>query len=237
MEDDLICSLTRQVKDEVIENYLTERCLVGLQIEDVQRQADEARLQATKTGVRLSRLVYLMTHPDMSQKLVSLLRVPPDSFWTSFVNREFSRGARFIRVRAFTDRGRFRKLVWEAYQRLYTWMENYRKVYVNLAEECKAVNSNISRFQKNFDLLTILNFLKSLDTTQLERKQFLGENFTADEMASIDQKLYLPPIVFERLEVPEPLTLPHPDAIESGLGDLAAAVYRKYEAYVRSLLE
>jgi hypothetical protein len=236
MEDDLICGLTRQVKEEVIENYLNERCIVGLQIEDVQKLAEETRLRASRTGVRLSRLVYLMTHPDMTQKLVQLLRIPADSFWTSFVSREFSRGTRFIRVRAFTDRGRFRKLVVEAYQRLYTWMEDYRKACVNLAEECKAVNSNITKFQHNFDLLTILNFLKNIDTGELERKQFLGQNFTADEMASVEQKLYLHPILFERLEIPEPLTLPQLETIENRLEDLTTEVYRKYEASVRNLL-
>lgn len=236
MEDDLICSLTRQVKEEVIENYLTERCIVGLQIEDIQRQAEEMRLQASRTGIRLSRLAYLMTHPEMIQKLVQLLRIPPDSFWTDFANRKFTKSVRFIRVRAFTDRGKFRKLVLEAYDRLYTWMEEYRKAHANLIEECKAVNSNIAKFQKNFDLLTILNFLKSMDTHELERKQFLGENFTADELASIDQKLYLPPIALEGFDIPQPLSLPHPDSMESSLEALAAEVFRKHEASVRSLL-
>jgi hypothetical protein len=236
MEEDLICSLTRQVKEEVIENYLTERCIVGLQIEDIERQADDVKILASRTGVRLSRLAYLMTHPDMTQKLVRLLKIPPDSVWVTFTERQFNRGARFIRVRAFTDKGKFKKLTLEAYERLHQWMEDYRKAYANLMEECKAVNTNITKFQKNFDLLTILNFLKSMDTGELERKQYLGENFTADEMASIDQKLYLPPIMFERFGIPEPLSLPRPEAIENALGDLAGEVYRKYEAYVRSLL-
>jgi hypothetical protein len=236
MEDDLICSLTRQVKEEVIENYLTERCIVGLQIEDIQKQAEDLKIMASRTGVRLSRLVYLMIHPDMTQKLLRLLSIPPESAWMSFTDREFNRGARFIRVRAFTDRGKFRKLVWEAYERFYAWMGDYRKAYVNVVEECRAVNTNISKFQNNFDLLTILNFLRNMDTGDLERKQFLGENFTADEMASIDQKLYLPPIMFERFGMLEPLSLPAPEAIETGLGELAGEVYRKYEAYVRNLL-
>lgn len=236
MEDDLICSLTRQVKEEVIENYLTERCIVGLQIEEIQSRAEALKAKAAQTGLRLSRLAHLMTHPDMTLKLLQLLGIPSDSFWSTSADRQFNRGARYIRVRAFTDRGRFRKLVLEAYERLYSWMEEYRKAYEDLMQECRAVNTNISRFQKNFDLLTILSFLKSMDTRELERKQYLGDNFTADEMASIDKKLYLPPIVFERFGIPEPLSLPNPAAIENGLDALASEVYRKYEASVRNLL-
>ncbi len=67
-------------------------------------------------------------------------------------------------------------------------------------------------FSKNFDLLSILGFLKSLDIGDLERKHFLGENFTAEELASVDQKLYIGAIKFEELRVPAPLTLPKPEA-------------------------
>ncbi|MCU0574404.1 MAG: hypothetical protein MUF52_12200 [Syntrophobacteraceae bacterium] len=236
MEDDLICSLTRQVKEEVIENYLTERCIVGLQIEDIQNQVEALKARASKTGLRLSRLAYLMTHRDMTQRLLDLLKIPADSPWASFAERQFTRGTRLIRVRAFTDKGRFKKLVLEAYQRFHGYMEDYRKTHGELMEECKAVNINIAKFQKNFDLLTILSFLKSMDTQELERKQYLGDNFTADEMASIDQKLYLPPIMLEGLGIHEPLTLPHPGTIGPSMEILASDVFRKYEASVRSLL-
>jgi len=236
MEDDLICSLTRQVKEEVIENYLTERCIVGLQIEEIQNRAEELKAKAAKTGVRLSRMAYLMTHPDMTRKLVQILGIPSDSLWAAAVDRHFTRNARYIRVRALTNKRRFRKLVLEAYDRFYFWMKDYRKAYDDFIQDCRAVNSNISRFQKNYDLLTILSFLKSMDTRELERKQYLGENFTADEMASIDQKLYLPPVDVRRFDLPEPLDLPTPDTVESALEDLASEVYRKYESSVRSIL-
>lgn len=236
MEDDLISSLTRQVKEEVIENYLTERCIVGLQIEEIQNRAEGLKNKAAQTGVRLSRLTHLMTHPDMTQRLLDVLGVPPDSPWMTAADRRFNRGAQYIRVRAFTNKGRFRKLVLEAYQRFYSWMEDYRKAYDELIQDCRAVNQNISRFQKNYDLLTILSFLKSMDTRELERKQYLGDNFTADEMASIDQKLYLPPIDIGRFGLPEPLSLPTPAAAENALETLASEVYRKYETSVRKLL-
>jgi len=236
MEDDLISSLTRQVKEEVIENYLTERRIVGLQIEDIEAQAEEARFQALKTGRRLSRLAYLMVQPEMLKKLLDLLNISSPSFWNDCLEKKFSRGIRLIRVRALTDKGKFRKLLLEAYNRLYRWMENYRKVYEELNAECRAVNMNIDKFQKNFDLLTILNFLKSLDPTALERKHYLGENFTAEELSSVDRTLYLHPIRFENLEVPAPPALPEPEAIESALSDLANEIYRRYQDQIKGIM-
>lgn len=236
MEDDLISSLTRQVKEEVIENYLTERRIVGLQIEDIEAQAEEARFQALKTGRRLSRLAYLMVQPEMLKKLLDLLNISSPSFWNDCLEKKFSRGIRLIRVRALTDKGKFRKLLLEAYNRLYRWMENYRKVYEELNAECRAVNMNIDKFQKNFDLLTILNFLKSLDQATLERKHYLGENFTAEELTSIDQKLYLRPINFEKLGIPVPLTLPKPERVEEALSNLAHDIYQKYHRDIKGFM-
>lgn len=39
MDQDLIASLTCQVKEDLIQNYLTERRLVGLQIEEVENSS------------------------------------------------------------------------------------------------------------------------------------------------------------------------------------------------------
>jgi hypothetical protein len=139
-------------------------------------------------------------------------------------------------VRALTDKSKFRKLVLESYSRFCTWMDKYRTGYESLQAECRAVNRNISTFQKNFDLLAIIAFLKSLDTGAIERKRFLGENFTPEELASVDQKLYLRQIAFEKFELPTPIPLPKPDHIETPLGDLAQEVYRKHRAQVKRLM-
>ena len=50
MEDDLVASLTRRVKEEVIENYLLERRLIELQIERLNMQAEETRRLAWTVG-------------------------------------------------------------------------------------------------------------------------------------------------------------------------------------------
>jgi hypothetical protein len=236
MEDDLIAGLTRQVKQEVIENYITERRLIALQIEDIETQASDVRFQALKTGRRLDRLVQLMFGTDKMERLLKALSIPTSSYWAGCLGKQFPKGIRLIRVRAFTDRSRFRKLVLEAYSRLYRWMEKYRESYEDLKGNCAAVNTNIASFQKNFDLLAILNFIKSLDTQQIDKKVFLGENFTPEEVTSLDKKLHMGPIGFEKLDVPEPLSLANPASIEPILENLANEVYVKYETRIKNIL-
>jgi len=236
MEDDLIAGLTRQIKEEVIENYLAERRLVELQIEELNSHADEARFRALKTGRRLSRLGFLVVHPEMRSHLTTLLKIPRPSFWTECLDQESSRGVRFIRVRALTDKAKFRKLFLEAYARFYKWMKKYEESYGLLKSECEAVNSNIKSFQKNFDLLTVLNFLRGLDSTTLERKHYLGANFSAEEMASVEGKLFLRQVSCEKFNVPEPVALPGLEVIEEALSQLALDVYRKYQARVKRMM-
>jgi hypothetical protein len=237
MEEDLIAGLTREVKEEVVEHYLTERRLVELQIEDLRDQARRVRDHSQKTGLRVARLGYLMLHPDMLERLQNLLKLGQHDFWMKHLQRSFGRRVRFIRVSAFRERIKYKKLVLEAYQRLYEWMTKYQKMYEELTAECRAVNGNIESFRRNFDLLTILGFLRSLDVCQLERKQFMGENFTAEELASIDQKLFIPSIDFLKLDVPSPVQLPRPDAMEEKLSTLAADIFSKYQTEARVLMQ
>ncbi len=84
MDEDLISSLTRQIREDIIENYLTERRLIGLQIEEIEKLAEETIGRAHRTGKRLNRLTHLMIHPEMVSQLFALLKVPQPSFWNDY---------------------------------------------------------------------------------------------------------------------------------------------------------
>ncbi len=236
MEDDLVSSLTRQVKEEVIENYLLERRLIDLQIEHLRKQAEETRTHAWIAGRRLDRLAHLMIGREMLQRLLDLLGIAREDFWTTCLDEKFQRRVPLIRVRALTQKGRFRKLVIESYCRLHAWMGKYGLRYRDLADENRAVNSNIEAFRKNFDLLAILAFLRNLDTQGIEKKKILGENFTASEMAELDKNLYIKDIPMEKLAVPPPAALPEPCRVERKLLALADEVFLKYEQRVKKIL-
>lgn len=236
IEDDLIGSLTRQVKEEVLENYLTERRLIRLQVEEVERAVETVIVQAVRVGRRLNRLALLMVHPEMKRRMLDTLKVPQPSFWAESAQKRFSRRIRLIRVNAITDRRKFRKLVVESYRRLFEQVGKYRKTHESLRKECEAVNHNIRNFQKNFDLLNILNFLRSLDIQGIERKQVLGDNFSPEEMASVDQKLYIKPLSIDAFPIPPPLELPPPSAVEAVLIGLSEEVFRKYADQVKNLM-
>ncbi len=236
MEEDLVASLTRQVKEEVIENYLLERRLIEIQIEHIDTQAAETRRLAGVVGLRLARLSSLMIQPDMQSRLLELLGMISCCFWGACLNEKFKPGVRLIWVRALTKKAKFRKVVLESYSRLLYRMTQYKEQYEELTNECLAVNTNIESFQKNFDLLAILNFIRNLDLRGIERKKILGDNFTPKEMAELDKNLYISPVSMEKLDVPAPLDLPEPDSIREELGNLAEEIFQRYGKEVKKIL-
>ena len=236
MEDDLISALNRQIKEEVLENYLTERRLIEMQIEEFGERGESVRLAAAAAGRRITRMAFLAIRAEMHEEIMEALGIRGPSFWRDCFSSEFTRKIRLIRVTAFTGRARFRKVFLKAYERLSQWMAKYRDAHADLEIECRAVNTNIKTFQNNFDLLTLLSFLKGLDGAALERKHYLGENFTPDEISSVDRKLYINPISVESLGLPAPLALPEPAAMETTLSHLAARIYDRYQNQARDLI-
>jgi hypothetical protein len=234
MEEDLIASLTRQVKEEVIENYLFERRVMELQIEHLNGQAVETLRQARLTGLQLARLSDLMIGSDMQARLRQALGIAECGFWVAPLDVKFKRN---VRVRGLTRRIRFRKIVFETYVRSYEWMKRYRDAWEEFANECSAVNRNIDSFHRNFDILSIVNFIRNLDVGQIQMKQVLGNNFTAREMSELDKSLYINPVSAEKLGVPPPLDLPDTGSVLGKLCALAEEVFAKYPDGVKKILK
>jgi hypothetical protein len=105
-----------------------------------------------------------------------------------------------------------------------------------LVAECDAVNLNIRKFRGNFDLLAILNLLRGLDPEGTQQRVVLGENFTAEERSSLDAKLHIPLVDVTRFNIPSPIVLPAPKAVEKHLTDLSNEVFEKFQGQVRRIL-
>jgi hypothetical protein len=182
MQDDFISALTLEVKEEVIQNYLYERRLIEEQIHYAEELAEHAaQLQEMLSG-RFARMYDLLFETGFINEFVNILGLKEPPFNDRIgKDSKCRKDVRFIKVHGLTNRARFRKLVLEAYRRLVTWNDKYKDAYENLKEECKAVNTNLTKFEKNHDLLTIINFLKSMDAGEIVKKHFMGENFTPEE--------------------------------------------------------
>ena len=226
MQDDFISALTQEVKEEVIQNYLYERRLIEEQIHYAEELAEHAaQLQEMLFG-RFARMYDLLFETGFINEFVNILG-PKEPPFNDRIGKDSKcrKDVRFIKVHGLTNRARFRKLVLEAYRRLVTWNDKYKDAYENLKEECKAVNTNITKFEKNHDLLTIINFLKSMDAGEIVKKHFWGGNFTPEELGAVEKSLHFKPVQIEQFNLIQPPQLPDPHTVHDQLTSLANSIY------------
>lgn len=237
MQDDIVSALTQEVKEEVIQNYLHERGLIEEQINYANELAEHTAQLEERLYRRFARIYEFLIEPEFINRFVQLLGIREAVFEDRFrKDRDFRNGLRFIKVHGLTHRARFKKLLFESYRRLFRWNNLYKEAYEDLQEECKAVTHNITKFQRDHDLLAILNFLKDMDVEFIQKKHFLGNGFTAKEMASVEATLRFKPIRFEQFKLIAPPDLPKPNTIQRQITALADCVFGQCAPRVRAVM-
>ena len=235
-KEDFLACLTRELKDEVMERYVTERRLIELQIEALQEQAHEVRRCAREAAKRLERLGYWMIHPPLRQKLFTILKLPDQSPWREHLEKGISYGLRSIALSAFRNRTKLREIILKAYDRLYQYMELYARAVDDLRAECEAVKTNVQGFQNAAELPVVLSFLKGLDRCAAEKSHFLGGNFTAEELVSVEQKLRFRAPSLDSWDIAAPLSLPGVHDIERALIQLADEIFDYHQSEAKRLI-
>ncbi len=237
MQDDLISAMTQEVKKEVINNYLYERRLIEQQISYVKEIADHAAQLQEMLFKRFARMYNLLPKPEFINEFVFLLGLKEAPFNDRIADEpEYRKDVLFIKVRGLTDRSKFKKLLLEAYRRLCNWNNKYLEAYRNLLEECKAVNHNLKKFEDNYDLLSILNFLKGMDLEEITKKHFMGDNFAPEEMASIEKTLRFKPVSIKEFNLIPPPDLPELTDVQKQIASLANSVYDRHCNNMKTLI-
>ncbi|MBW2567607.1 MAG: hypothetical protein JRE24_12235 [Deltaproteobacteria bacterium] len=238
MQDDIIAALTQEVKEEVVENYFHARRLIEEQINYVNELAEQTAGLEEAGCEHLTRIYNSLIEPEFADEFRQTVGLKDALFGERL--DEDSRDRKHlgqVKVRGLTQRAKFKRLLLESYRGLYTWTSQYKEAYEDLQGECKAVNRNLKKFESDFDLLTLLNFLKDLDVELVEKKHCLGENFTPKEMASIESSLSFKPIRIERFKLDPPPNLPKPNTVQRELNSLADCVYGQCSHGVKALVK
>ncbi len=238
MQDDFITSLTYKVKEEIVERYFYERRLIELQISHVHELAREVQKLEQNLHHHFARLYKLLIddhHIIQCSEMIGL-KSPP------FKNKVYPGIPEYkipftIKLRALTGKGKFKLLLGGEYQMLYGSAEQYRAAYENLREECKAVNYNAGKFEKNYDLMIIINFLNSMDPELVMKKYFLGANFTPEEIGAAGKGLAFKKINFEGFQFTKPPEIPDLKRVRKPLAALAGTIYTAHAGKVKTLLK
>jgi hypothetical protein len=237
MQDDFISSLTYEVKEEILERYFYERRLIEMQIDYVRELAQQAQKLEQKLRLCFAQLYKLLIDNNHLMEFTEIigLETPPFKQQVKYDAPEYQ--ISFIRkFRALTIKGKFKKVLFEAYQKLRRSAEEYRPAYENLREECKAVNYNIREFEKNHDLMVIINFLQSMDSELVMKKYFLGANFTPEEIGAVGNGLAFKKLHIKQFQLTKPPEIPDIGPVHKPLTALAGAIYAAHTHQVKAML-
>ncbi len=238
MSDDLISALTQEVKAEVVNNYLYERRLVEEQTKYVKELADYVTQLQEMLSKRFVRIYDLLLKPEFINEFMLLMGLKEIPFNEQIADGlEYRKDVRFIKVRGLTDRSKFKKLLLESYKKLHDWNNRYLEAYRKLLEECEAANYNLKRFEDSHDLFTTLSFLKNMDIEEIAKKHFMGDNFSPEEIASIEKTLRFKPVSIEQFNLLLPLDLPEPIDVRSRIKFLANSVYDRYSNKIKTFIK
>ena len=238
MQDDIFSALTQEVREEVVREYLYKRRLVEEQFRYANKLAENVGDMQEKLYMCTARMYDLLKEPEFIDQFVNMSGLEDKFFAKCFEKRpEYRKSLNLIKVHGFTTHAKFKKLFLESYRRLYLCSYEYKKAWEDLQEECRAVNHNAKKFEKNHDLLTIMSFLKNMDIEGLEKKYFLGDNFTPGEITSLETTLHFKPVRMEQFKLIFPTVLPEPQILQKQLSKLADSIYTNYRARIKNLIK
>lgn len=233
--DDLLDALHYQVKEEVVNNYLRERLILEEEIKEYTQGLEDYRV--IEAGVRETRdqLACLLVFPQNFQQFFSLLGFtdpPLRRLGRAGIEDRAPACPLGLTPRGFTNRGRYLNLTLATYDILRQKVDQGQKAAEELLSLALEINKDIKTFQMNFDLMAIINFLKSLDVDMLVKKKFLGDNFSAAEMSSLEQSLSFKTLSPEADGVRTWPELPPPDEARKLTADFVADVFRREKEIV-----
>ncbi|MBU2550646.1 MAG: hypothetical protein KKB20_19715 [Proteobacteria bacterium] len=194
VRDDFLDALNYRVKEEVVNNYLRERLI--LEEEYTEYQEELARYRTLEAGAREARdmLACLLVSRGNLEEFFRLLGFdkPPFSRWD---RGELAERQPFcpwgLTPWGLTRRRRYVNLIMHVYGRLQSKAAEGGREAERLGDLAREINEDVSRFHRNFDVMAIVHFLKSMDTTMRMKKHFMGENFSADEVGALEETMTL----------------------------------------------
>ena len=190
--DDFLDALTHQVKEEVINNYLRERLILEEEIKEYQEILQEYRGLEAEALVRKEELACLLAGPENFKEFFRLMGFTEPPFRRLVLNDNFKWAPACpleLSPKGFTKRGQYINLTIKAYERFFEKIDQASRAAAKLLKLADEINGDINKFHRNFDIMAIINFLKSMDVEAQLKKKFMGDNFGPMEIASLEQTM------------------------------------------------
>jgi len=239
VRDDYLNYLNYQIKEEVINGYLRERMIIEEEKKEFSQKLAAFRQIEAAAGNLHNHLACLLVTPENVQQFFSLigLNQPPLSRAGSgeITGRPPTCPAG-LSPKGFTDRGRYLDLVIKTYNELWLLTRHGREEAEKLKALADEINGDIRTFSQNYDIMSIINFLKSMDVEMLIKKKFMGGNFSPDELTSIYHTMDVKPVNCGPAGIHAWPELPSPRKVKKRTTSFIYSVFKQYKEAIRPAL-
>ena len=226
--------LAVELKREIAERYFGFRKMIE---EDTLDLMEKIKYQLSILEKRISYeliRIYILLHDEtLIQKFMDLTGWEEKLFYDPYIiesptirNRVF----KGIKIRGLTKAGRFKNLVFDAYERLVAQVEHYRENLVEIETSRETINEEIELFYRKNDIGNIMGFMRAMEGEGSEDS--MGVKPAAGSVDAFEHKMRIakpPPIDPELITIPPLISLPN---ISKELKKLADQAYKLHRGII-----
>jgi hypothetical protein len=222
--------LAVEIKREIAERYFGFRKMIEEDTLDLLEKIDDQLLILEKgISYELIRIYILLKDERLIDRFMELTGWQEKLFYEPYITESSSIRQKLfkdIKIRGFTKFGRFKNLLFDAYERLADQVELYRQNLEEIKTSRETINHEIDLFYRENDIGNIMGFLRSMDGTGSQ--EGMGITPEAGSAETLEQKMRIekpPPLDRELITLPPLVPLA---GIRKDLTKLCKKAYKHY---------
>jgi len=203
-----------ELKKEIAERYFGFRKMIEEDNLDlVEKMEYQIAILEKRIGFELIRIYILLQNDNLILEFMKLTGWEEKLFYEPYITESETirkRVFKGISVRGLTRGGRFKNLVFDAYDRLVAHVEHYRDNLEEIEESIETINEEIKLFYRKNDIGNIMGFLRSMDSAGFGEDN-LGINPDAGSADTLEHKMRIegpPAMAPELIKIPPLPPLP-----------------------------
>lgn len=220
--------LAIELKREIAERYFGFRKMIEEDTLDLTEKIKyQLSILETRISYELIRLYVLLQNEGLIHQFMELTGWEEMLFYDPYITESPTirkKVFKGIKIRGLTRAGRFKNLLFDAYDRLVAHVEHYRENLEEIEAYRETINAEIDLFYRKNDIGNIMGFLRAIDGATSE--DTMGVKPDAGSTETFEQKMRIekpPPIDAELITIPP---LPPLPAIRDDLKVLVDKAYK-----------
>jgi len=216
-----------ELKREIAQRYFGFRKMIEEdKLDLMEKMKHQLSILEKRISFELIRIYILLKDDVLIQHFMELTGWEERLFYEPYITEsETIRKKVFkgIKIRGLTRGGRFKNLVFDAYERLVEHVGHYRENLEEIETSREIINEEIDLFYRENDIGNIMGFLRAMDSNG-GNEDSMGISPTAGSTDSFEHKMRVeepPPIDPELIAIPPLIPLPNISRELKNLADKA----------------